>query len=1508
MSFQGTKTFGMRAIILVAVFSVAFLLSAPREAQMQAFVPAPLSVSLLQPSNGATVSGDVPLQAQVTGEGTPASVTFHIMPGTGTSGSSATIPGSQSGDAGGWHAVWATGSIANGSWKVKAVAVRAGDGSTSESPIHTVTVNNEVALSATVTSPASGTVLTGTVGLAASTSTSADSLSFVLSGPSGSPISVAASPSGSGKTSWTASWNSAEGVNGSYTIVARAFRSGIFVDSAGVGVTVDNPESVPLSVSVTSPTNGATASGSVSFSATTNVTATSLSFEIKNGAGAVVATPPANASNSGTTWTATWDSTASANGAYSVRAIAVKPGATANSTPVSFNVNNTAVTPPLAVTVVSPSNGASISGSVSLGAATNQNVDSLSFIVTREFGDHLQTTIPASGSGSTWSATWNAGSLPNGNYSVIARASKTGQTTDSPSVAFTLANPSPAPSEPELVVTLTAPTNGATVSGTVGLAASTNVTASSVMFIVRSGSSVAASISAASTGTNAWGASLTTTALANGTYTIVARGTKDGTTVDSTAATVTVSNAAAAPPAAPVVTMTSPPTTTGLTGTVSLSATADQAVDAMRFVISRSGIDPATIHGTGNETHTVWSAPWNTLSVPNGDYVITAIATKGGQQASSAPRTVKVANVTISVSIASPSNGATITGTREIVVAAVPSAVSVTIKIVKSTDAGVASTRIAIYDASRQVWTTQWRSNDVPNGQYRIEAQAKDSNGQTFTASPILVNVSNAGTPPAEQTFAIRMASPAAGATVSGQVPFAAAVTGTAVTVQFFVAPASGGSAVKVDGRFDAGRGLWVGTWDSTTHVDGGFQVGAVALDANNRRAEGAKIAFTLRNGVTAPPPSTVPPPFSVRLLAPPDGAAAGNVRFVAAVEGRAAEVSILLRRRGEAAYRTLRASFDSSVNRWVAVWNSDASEIGTYEALAFARNSDGREATSPNIVTLFIERQGEGPVTEPTPAPSETPSETPVEKRAAFIRPLAGANVSGFVPLVAKANFAAPRAVFVVRPRGGAAVATLPAVFSPTIGAWAAAWNSSASADGEYVIEAAIIGADGSRTTAETFVKLVNASDAPVESVPPIPIEVIKDLAQDVPEGATPVALERLPGGIAETQAALDAECAANGIPAERCEAWLAMRHQADECRNAGIITKEECYAFLKAASGGEFPGCIGKTAAECAQEVARKTAGLLSDFDLRVLREAITPHIGTTLVLTPPEAAPEPGAEGKVPPPVVAEAVPLRPARPLSVRVHASQAFGVTEDGDARQSVPAVLLIDTDEDGLPDDVERRLRTDPASKDTDEDGFDDITEIRNGYNPTGRGRLVDAVDLAPIEVAIVSGTPLEQPLSAGRESADLTVESAVPTGETQTLILTGRARPGEIVTIFLYSYLPVVLTAQAGEDGTWSYELGSALTDGEHEAYVTVTDDTGKIKEKSSPLAFFVASAQAATAEEFFAPEEESPMLAAQLAEPAQRFGGWFIVGAIALVLLALGIAAMLFMPRKTPPTSPRA
>jgi hypothetical protein len=81
------------------------------------------------------------------------------------------------------------------------------------------------------------------------------------------------------------------------------------------------------------------------------------------------------------------------------------------------------------------------------------------------------------------------------------------------------------------------------------------------------------------------------------------------------------------------------------------------------------------------------------------------------------------------------------------------------------------------------------------------------------------------------------------------------------------------------------------------------------------------------------------------------------------------------------------------------------------------------------------------------------------------------------------------------------------------------------------------------------------------------------------------------------------------------------------------------------------------------------------------------------------------------------------------------------------------------------------------------------------------------------------------------------------PTGS-QKMRLSGKGLPNSFVTIYVYSD-PIVLTVKTDSEGNWTYELDKELEDGKHEAYVAITDNTGKITAKSQPLAF-VKTAQA--------------------------------------------------------------
>jgi len=113
-------------------------------------------------------------------------------------------------------------------------------------------------------------------------------------------------------------------------------------------------------------------------------------------------------------------------------------------------------------------------------------------------------------------------------------------------------------------------------------------------------------------------------------------------------------------------------------------------------------------------------------------------------------------------------------------------------------------------------------------------------------------------------------------------------------------------------------------------------------------------------------------------------------------------------------------------------------------------------------------------------------------------------------------------------------------------------------------------------------------------------------------------------------------------------------------------------------------------------------------------------------------------------------------------------------------------------------------------------------------------------------EVKISETTPASDNTLNSQSAA-----SQIETSENR-IVFQGKGPANTILTLFIYSVDPIVITVKTDDDGNWQYELDKTLEDGEHEIYVTVTDDTGKIQMQSSPIAFFIKEAKAVSPENF--------------------------------------------------------
>jgi sugar lactone lactonase YvrE len=267
--------------------------------------------------------------------------------------------------------------------------------------------------------PSKGTTLSGSTYLDA-LATNATNVEFELSGgPSGLPPQVlcSATPTIYG---WLCSWNSLTVPNGNYTLVSLATSSAGSASSAGVSITINNPQSTVLT-----PSNGTTLSGTAATLdaiATGPSPVTGLTF-LASGAGfprQVVATAKATLYG----WVASWNTTSVANGTYSLQSVAAySGGATATSAPVTVTVNNAAP----ASTVVLPANNAVVSSSQYLDATASPGVSRVIYELSGG-PSHISNQPVATATATIygWLGSWNTTSVADGTYTLQSVASYSG--------------------------------------------------------------------------------------------------------------------------------------------------------------------------------------------------------------------------------------------------------------------------------------------------------------------------------------------------------------------------------------------------------------------------------------------------------------------------------------------------------------------------------------------------------------------------------------------------------------------------------------------------------------------------------------------------------------------------------------------------------------------------------------------------------------------------------------------------------------------------------------------------------------------------------------------------------------------------------------------------------------------------------------------------------------------------------------------------------------------------
>lgn len=1392
-------------------------------------------------------------------------------------------------------------------------------------------------------SPTGGTV-SGMVPVEAHTGTPVTSVQFEVQDMSGTVVwSATGIPGDSSYQIWQGDWSSYAHPDGDYQVRARATSD----DSTTIGsgptiVTVMNGSGVVThSVTVTHPIAGATLSGVISLSAVTDSHADYADFVIRNATGAPVAEIDAF-SDDGIGWSADWNSPSVPNGTYSVGARASFEGTMTDGPSVSFTVSNAT----LSIAVTAPTNGSTLSGPVSLRATTTSTVGALTFRVRDSAGAVVSeipgTALPDS-MGKSWEGGWNATSVPAGNYSVTASYGPIA----SPAVAFIVGS-----SVPAATVTVTAPVSGSTVSGRVNLAARTSSAVSLVRFEVWPEGSVYPSenvYGAVGADILTWTGYWETGEISEGWYLVKAHAITETGSVSSGEVRFFVDNYDEDEPSDPetvLVYLTQPAAHATVSGVVSLTAETSVSADSLEFTVSplTSAGGPLPISfaaSSANSTFTGWTANWNTTTAPNDDYQIVATARRGTVSVASGTVIVTVGNeepdTALTVVLMPPApDGAEIDGPVELKATSRPETDTASLRfLVTGISTGTLSGSLrGTFDTARGLWVADWNPDSFGDGRYSVKAEATGHSGLIFDSAAAEVIVSGDEPTTDEPTAATASVTrPASGQKVSAIFGLAASTAGTVEKLSFRIYPVGVTdmtAALTIAGVRSA-IDAWGASWNSATVPSGDYAVRAIASAGGKIVAESKEVRFAVSNAISDDQTTAPKPLEGVKMIEPiANSTIGGLVEMVAETNGVATGVMFRVENVTSGLKSSVAGKAVVGTSRWKGVWGTSGLPGGKYFIVATATAGDKTVVSDRIYVSLPV--PGEA-LPEPVDRPVET-TETGDDTQAVaaavrIVRPAPGP-VKGIVSLSAGSEGKIVGVRFLVRKTGATtALLSRVAIYDSAGLLWHTFWNSSGFEPGKYIIVAVgkdAYGNDVRSPSIEVSIPapvetVAGAPKKPITDITQISIEAVRESVKEVPEGTTAITSPSLPPQFQQTIDGLNKECSAAGIPPEKCKEWLAAKYRADECRAAGIITREECVAYLWEIHGGSIAECAGRNQEFCSEYLAKKTEGFLSSDELDEIEKDVVPKIGTVIKFKravpekPGEPAPSDAPVGGAVSEIFADSIPFKGDKEVSVRVLASPAFAKVSETKSRRFVPAVVIIDTDEDGLPDDTEERLGTDPTDPDSDGDGYMDADELRNGYDPLGPGRLDDPGKenkVAPIDAAMMSGVPIEQPKYAGEVTDDLTVglehgEEAGDAGdeamdeEAGPLKFSGKAAPGEVITLFIYSYLPMVLTTTADENGDWAYDLESGLVDGEHEVYVTVTDETGKIRSKSDPLAFFVAEASAVTSDEFFGQAVERSAVITPRDEVSRVFN-WYIIGAIALILVALSAGIIIVLrPRKT-------
>jgi uncharacterized protein involved in tellurium resistance len=465
------------------------------------------------------------------------------------------------------------------------------------------------------------------------------------------------------------------------------------------------PEMASPTISLSYPANNASVSGTVSVSANAsdNVGVTKVEYYV-NGT--------LQAADTSTPYVYSWDTTTIAAGSYMLMTKAYDAaGNVGQSENVAVTVVNDFTAPTVSMT--SPANNATVSGTVMISASASDNV-TVSRVEFYENG-----VLLAASNMAPYSHSWDTTAVANNSYVLTAKAyDAAGNVSQSSNVSVIVFNDTTAPA-----VSISSPLANATVSGTimVSAAASDNAGVTKVEFFVND------TLQTADT-TSPYTFSWNTKSVENGTYTLTSRAYDAAGNAGVSSPVILNVNNDTTPPTVSII---SPIANAILKGTVNISANASDNVKISKVEFYQNGVLKRT------DTLVPYTYNWTTTSSADGIYSLTVKAYDAAGNTGSSTVAVSVKNDTTAptVSITSPLKNATVSGTKTVTASTFD---KVGVKKVEFYVNGV----LQATDTASP-WSFRWDTTSLTNGIYSLSARAYDASGNVGQSSNISVTAFN---------------------------------------------------------------------------------------------------------------------------------------------------------------------------------------------------------------------------------------------------------------------------------------------------------------------------------------------------------------------------------------------------------------------------------------------------------------------------------------------------------------------------------------------------------------------------------------------------------------------------------------------------------------------------------------------------------------------------------------------------------------------------------------------